>query len=192
MIDDGPSDVTNINAYDETPVETSGFDVPSPVTSFSEIDFSPALIDNIKRCKFVKPTPIQRYAIPVAMAGRDLMACAQTGSGKTAAFCFPIINRILSDHHHLKSPTKKFDRDGGGGGLSLKMMTACPLALILAPTRELSCQVGLIIIFLCCSYIYIYLFMWDFLLAVFQGLFRVFSVDFGVVFLVFLLLFYLI
>ncbi|XP_027070782.1 DEAD-box ATP-dependent RNA helicase 52C-like [Coffea eugenioides] len=141
VIDDDPSGVNNINAYDETPVETSGFDVPPPVTSFSEIDFCSGLSDNIKRCQFVKPTPIQRYAIPVAMAGRDLMACAQTGSGKTAAFCFPIITRILRDHHQLKSPTKKIDRNGGGGGFSLKTIMACPLALILAPTRELSCQI---------------------------------------------------
>ncbi|KAL3532353.1 hypothetical protein ACH5RR_005874 [Cinchona calisaya] len=134
VIDNDPSDV-NINAYDETPVETSGFDVPSPVTSFSEIDFSSALIENIKTCKFVKPTPIQRYAIPVAMAGRDLMACAQTGSGKTAAFCFPIISGILR-RDHKKSPAGIVTEDGG---LSLKM--ACPLALILSPTRELSCQI---------------------------------------------------
>ncbi|KAL3532349.1 hypothetical protein ACH5RR_005870 [Cinchona calisaya] len=133
-IDNDPSDV-NINAYDETPVETSGFDVPSPVTSFSEIDFSSALSKNIKRCNFVKPTPIQRYAIPVAMAGRDLMACAQTGSGKTAAYCFPIISRILR-RDHKKNPAGIVTEDGC---LSLKI--ACPLALILAPTRELSCQI---------------------------------------------------
>ncbi|KAL2500743.1 DEAD-box ATP-dependent RNA helicase 52 [Forsythia ovata] len=119
----------NASEYNETPVEASGSDIPSPVTLFSEICFaSQALADNIKRCKYVKPTPIQRYAIPVAMAGRDLMACAQTGSGKTAAFCFPIISGILMANQKNKS---------FGNPRSI----ACPLALILAPTRELSCQI---------------------------------------------------
>ena len=75
----------------------------------------------------MKPTPIQRHAIPIAVAGRDLMACAQTGSGKTAAFCFPIICGVLKDRLLLASR----------GGRPV----ACPLALILSPTRELSCQV---------------------------------------------------
>ncbi|XP_022893443.1 DEAD-box ATP-dependent RNA helicase 52C-like isoform X3 [Olea europaea var. sylvestris] len=119
----------NATAYDDTPVEASGTNIPPPVTSFSEICFSsPALIENIKRCKYLKPTPIQRYAIPVAMAGRDLMACAQTGSGKTAAFCFPIISGILMANQKYKR-------------FSNPHSIACPLALILAPTRELSCQI---------------------------------------------------
>ncbi|CAI9100165.1 OLC1v1037105C1 [Oldenlandia corymbosa var. corymbosa] len=133
VVEEGLSNV-NLDAYDETPVETSGFDVPPPVTSFADVHFSAALMENIKRCNYVKPTPIQRYAIPVAMAGRDLMACAQTGSGKTAAFCFPIISGVLKDH--AKTPAQILAE---GRGMNLNM--ACPLALILAPTRELSCQI---------------------------------------------------
>jgi ATP-dependent RNA helicase DDX3X len=102
--------------------------VPPPVNTFADIDLGPVLKENIRRCKYVKPTPVQRYAIPISLAGRDLMACAQTGSGKTAAFCFPIIAGILSG----PPPTSKLPRGS---------RTAFPLALILAPTRELSMQV---------------------------------------------------
>ncbi|CAH9068543.1 unnamed protein product [Cuscuta europaea] len=127
----------NSKAYDDVPVETTGTDIPKPVTSFSELDFSEPLRLNITRCKYAKPTPIQRYAIPVAMAGRDVMACAQTGSGKTAAFCFPIINAILTNQ------VERFNDnfDGRRGGSTNSRGAASPLALILAPTRELSCQI---------------------------------------------------
>lgn len=131
--DDVQSDV-DLNAYHETPVVCSGFDVPPPVSSFSDFPFAMSLHENIKRCKFAKPTPIQSYSIPVAMSGRDLMACAQTGSGKTAAFCFPIISGILRDRSI--SPAEMAT---GVGFLSSTV--ACPLALILSPTRELSCQI---------------------------------------------------
>ncbi|KAL6517048.1 DEAD-box ATP-dependent RNA helicase 52B [Orobanche hederae] len=123
----------NVTAYDDTPVEATGTDIPPPATSFLDIGFSAkALTENIRRCKYVNPTPIQRYAIPVAISGRDLMACAQTGSGKTAAFCFPIINGIMLD----KQQNKAFPYNSGGA-----VGTACPMALILAPTRELACQI---------------------------------------------------
>ena len=80
---------------------------------------------NVQRCKYSKPTPVQRYSIPIGLAGRDLMACAQTGSGKTAAFCFPIIHNILRSGVQPTGRSRK----------------AFPLALILSPTRELSSQI---------------------------------------------------
>lgn len=117
----------NFEAYDDIPVETSGNNVPPAVNTFADIDLGDALNQNIRRCKYVKPTPVQRYAIPISLAGRDLMACAQTGSGKTAAFCFPIIAGIMRGQY--------VQRPRGA-------RTVFPLALILSPTRELSCQVG--------------------------------------------------
>jgi ATP-dependent RNA helicase DDX3X len=118
----------NFDAYEDIPVETSGREVPPPVSTFADIDLGAALNDNIRRCKYVRPTPVQRHAIPISLAGRDLMACAQTGSGKTAAFCFPIISGIMRG-----PPSAKPQRGG--------MRTAYPRALILSPTRELSMQV---------------------------------------------------
>ncbi|KAK0603928.1 hypothetical protein LWI29_010214 [Acer saccharum] len=117
----------NFDAYEDIPVETSGDNVPPAVNTFAEVDLGEALNQNIRRCKYVKPTPVQRHAIPISLGGRDLMACAQTGSGKTAAFCFPIISGIMRG----QAP----QRPVRGA------RTVYPLALILSPTRELSMQI---------------------------------------------------
>ncbi|KAJ8448114.1 hypothetical protein Cgig2_031838 [Carnegiea gigantea] len=117
----------NFDAYEDIPVETSGDNVPPPVNTFAEIDLGKELNANIRRCKYVKPTPVQRHAIPISLAGRDLMACAQTGSGKTAAFCFPIISGIMRSQQIQKPRGYR---------------TVYPLALILSPTRELSMQIN--------------------------------------------------
>jgi ATP-dependent RNA helicase DDX3X len=106
-----------------TPTRAWGKSDSSPHTL--QVDLGPALEANLKRCKYTKPTPVQKYSIPICMQGRDLMACAQTGSGKTAAFCFPIIAQITMTKSEPSTP----QRD------------AYPLALILAPTRELSRQI---------------------------------------------------
>ncbi|PPD90572.1 hypothetical protein GOBAR_DD12500 [Gossypium barbadense] len=116
----------NFDAYEDIPVEVSGENVPPPVNTFAEIDLGEILNQNIRRCKYVKPTPVQRHAIPIALAGKDLMACAQTGSGKTAAFCFPIISGIMRELYAQRSHVGR---------------TVYPLGLILSPTRELSCQI---------------------------------------------------
>ena len=118
----------NFDAYEDIPVETSGDNVPPPVNTFAEIDLGEALNQNIRRCKYVRPTPVQRHAIPISLAGRDLMACAQTGSGKTAAFCFPIISGIMRGQPVQRPPRG--------------VRTVYPLALVLSPTRELSMQVS--------------------------------------------------
>ncbi|GAX80541.1 hypothetical protein CEUSTIGMA_g7979.t1 [Chlamydomonas eustigma] len=116
----------DFTTYDDIPVETSGKDVPPPVATFEELNLPPAMLENIRRCKYTKPTPVQRYSVPIGMSGRDLMACAQTGSGKTAAFCFPIIASMLKANYE---PVGRNARK------------ATPHALILAPTRELTSQI---------------------------------------------------
>uniref|UniRef100_A0A7N0VLQ1 RNA helicase n=1 Tax=Kalanchoe fedtschenkoi TaxID=63787 RepID=A0A7N0VLQ1_KALFE len=117
----------NFDAYEDIPVDVSGNDIPPPVNTFAEIDLGDALNQNIRRCKYVRPTPVQRHTIPISLAGRDLMACAQTGSGKTAAFCFPIISGIMKSQAVQRQPRGA--------------RVVYPLALILSPTRELSCQI---------------------------------------------------
>ena len=98
-----------------------------PIKTFQDIDFGEAVNANINRCKYKNPTPVQKYAIPISLARRDLMACAQTGSGKTAAFCFPIIYGIINRNLQGSQPR--------GGRKTF------PIALVLSPTRELAIQI---------------------------------------------------
>jgi len=84
---------------------------------FNDFKLHAALVKGIKELGFVRPTPIQAEAIPPAMEGRDVLACAQTGSGKTAAFLLPILNKLI-------------DKPRG-----------TTRALVLAPTRELAAQI---------------------------------------------------
>lgn len=119
------STAINFDVYDDIPVETSGHNVPLPIANFADAGMAEAVLLNIQRCKYTKPTPVQKHAIPIGMGGRDLMACAQTGSGKTAAFCFPIICHMLKNGFEPSGRTRK----------------AMPTALVLAPTRELTSQI---------------------------------------------------
>ena len=82
------------------------------------------MADNIPK-EFTKPTPVQKYAIPITQNGRDLMACSMTGSGKTAAFLLPIIDHLLQE----EEPPQL-----------MNSVTVFPRALIIAPTRELVLQ----------------------------------------------------
>ena len=63
--------------------------------SFTTLKLHPSLLRAIKDLGFVRPTGIQADAIPAALSGRDVIACAQTGSGKTAAFLLPIVQGLL-------------------------------------------------------------------------------------------------
>jgi superfamily II DNA/RNA helicase len=89
--------------------------------SFDSLGLAPALLSSIERTGFTTPTPVQMAAIPPAMAGSDLMVSSQTGSGKTAAFMLPALNRIA------QKPANK------GRGVQV---------LVLTPTRELALQVS--------------------------------------------------
>ena len=75
----------NFDKYDEIPVEVTGKgkETITPIQSFQEANLRESLLLNVQKAKYTKPTPVQKYAIPTILAGRDVMACAQTGSGKT-------------------------------------------------------------------------------------------------------------
>lgn len=89
---------------------------------FSDLGISPALLHAVSRCGFLAPSPIQKSAIPPALAGRDVLANAPTGSGKTVAYALPVLQT-------LKEATQK-------------PAPRAPSALVLVPTRELAIQVG--------------------------------------------------
>lgn len=121
----------NFDKYEEIPVEVTGRDCPGPISHFADLKLHPWIEENIKKCGYDRPTPVQKYSIPTLNACRDLMSCAQTGSGKTAAFLVPLINRILIDGPgKIKAPTYQHNR-----------RCQYPLALIISPTRELSLQI---------------------------------------------------
>jgi superfamily II DNA/RNA helicase len=84
---------------------------------FKDFNFSELILDGLDAMRFEKATPVQEQTIPVIMEGKDLIACAQTGTGKTAAYLLPLCNRLLEKKH---------------SGVK---------ALILVPTRELAIQI---------------------------------------------------
>ncbi|TKA78532.1 ATP-dependent RNA helicase ded1 [Cryomyces minteri] len=123
----------NFEKYDDIPVEASGQGVPDPITSFTNPPLDDHLITNIGLAGYVVPTPVQKYSVPIVMSGRDLMACAQTGSGKTGGFLFPILSQAYKN-----GPSGSMAAQGGNFGRQRK---ALPTSLILAPTRELVSQI---------------------------------------------------
>ncbi|MFO0337008.1 MAG: DEAD/DEAH box helicase, partial [Pseudomonadota bacterium] len=87
------------------------------MSSFADFGLHADLLRGLEELGFAKPTPIQSDAIPHGLAGRDLLACAATGSGKTAAFLLPIVQHLIAKP---RGRTR---------------------ALVLAPTRELAAQI---------------------------------------------------
>src|SRR5271154_6717874 len=92
------------------------------ISSFSELALRPELQKALADQGYATPTPIQAGAIPYLLQGRDLIGIAQTGTGKTAAFALPILQKLAA--HPAPAISKR------------------PRALILAPTRELAAQIG--------------------------------------------------
>uniref|UniRef100_A0A8B9RKG1 RNA helicase n=1 Tax=Astyanax mexicanus TaxID=7994 RepID=A0A8B9RKG1_ASTMX len=87
----------NFEKYDDIPVEATGNNCPGPIENFHDVDMGEIIMGNITLSRYTRPTPVQKHAIPIIKAKRDLMACAQTGSGKTAAFLLPVLSQIYTD-----------------------------------------------------------------------------------------------
>ncbi|MHB1876641.1 MAG: DEAD/DEAH box helicase, partial [Streptosporangiaceae bacterium] len=94
-------------------------DYGDDATGFAELALAPELSRALVSLGYEEPTPIQRAAIPPLLAGRDLVGQAATGTGKTAAFAMPVLQRVLAAGQRTE-----------------------PLALVLVPTRELAMQVS--------------------------------------------------
>jgi len=92
-----------------------------PIESFHDMNLHRDIQSDIRSHEYEAPTPIQAQAMPVALSGRDILGCAETGSGKTAAFAIPMIQHCLNTSR---------SRRGDG-----------PIGLVLAPTRELAQQI---------------------------------------------------
>ena len=116
----------NFAKYDHIPVKVVGENKPKPIADFPSSGLATPVLQNVLRAKYSVPTPVQKYGVPIILAKRDLMACAQTGSGKTAAFLLPILHRIVE----TKAPS--------GAGLAAQ----APQAVIITPTRELAIQIS--------------------------------------------------
>lgn len=104
---------------DPTAASTASLAVP-----FNQLDLHPTVLSGVASRGFSVTTPIQAQAIPVVRRGGDLIACAETGTGKTAAFVLPLLDRLIRQREQADTPLPQRTR-----------------ALILAPTRELAVQV---------------------------------------------------
>ena len=124
----------NFDRYQDIPVEASGRDPPQPISTFLEAPLDPLIKENIDLARYTTPTPVQKWSVPIVLGLRDLMACAQTGSGKTGGFLFPILSSMFK-MGPLPSP------DPPGPKYVPRSRKAWPVALILAPTRELASQI---------------------------------------------------
>ncbi|KAM9449256.1 putative ATP-dependent RNA helicase Pl10 isoform 2-T2 [Salvelinus alpinus] len=127
----------NFEKYDDIPVEATGSNCPPHIDSFHDVDMGEIIMSNIALTHYTRPTPVQKYAIPVIKSKRDLMACAQTGSGKTAAFLVPVLSQIYTQGPGDATAASKNGQDSGKYGRRKQY----PLSLVLAPTRELALQI---------------------------------------------------
>jgi ATP-dependent RNA helicase RhlE len=112
---------TNTHAQNPTTHSHSKGETPQEITSFSELELTAPLMQAVKEAGYEKPTPIQARAIPHLLKGRDLLGLAQTGTGKTAAFVLPILQRLMENKKRAAPKSMR--------------------VLILTPTRELAVQI---------------------------------------------------
>uniref|UniRef100_A0A3P8PSY9 RNA helicase n=1 Tax=Astatotilapia calliptera TaxID=8154 RepID=A0A3P8PSY9_ASTCA len=128
----------NFEKYDDIPVEATGSSCPPHIESFHDVEMGEIIMGNINLSRYTRPTPVQKYAIPIIKSKRDLMACAQTGSGKTAAFLLPVLSQIYTEGPgDALQAAKNSGQENGRYGRRKQY----PISLVLAPTRELALQI---------------------------------------------------
>ena len=92
--------------------------------TFEQFSLDPSLVENLKKHNFLNPTPVQANAIPVILEGKDILAQAETGSGKTGAFVIPMLQKLLGKEAHKTEGS----------------VLAAPYYVVMSPTRELAQQ----------------------------------------------------
>ena len=117
----------NFSRFEHIDVNLSGDGAVSKIESFHESNLNSVILNNVKKCGYSQPTPVQKHAIPNVLNGRDLMACSQTGSGKTAAFLLPVIHTLLEK--------------GVKPSAAVKGEPQTPEVIVIVPTRELASQI---------------------------------------------------
>ncbi|MBR8339656.1 DEAD/DEAH box helicase [Burkholderia multivorans] len=122
-----------------------GLDAAAPAAdepSFASLGLSPEIVSALQAAGYVKPTPVQQRAIPAGIAGRDLLVSSPTGSGKTAAFMLPAIERFAQlQKAQAQQPRAPREANQGERRARRPQPVARPGLLVLTPTRELAMQV---------------------------------------------------
>ncbi|KAI1351287.1 P-loop containing nucleoside triphosphate hydrolase protein [Xylaria sp. FL0043] len=126
----------DFNKINQINVTQEGLQRIQPITSFEDAGLHPAMLRNVGLCGYKTPTPIQRYCIPAIKMGHDLLAIAQTGSGKTAAYLVPILNHLMGKAKKLAA----YRPPPNDAALGVRVR-AEPLVVVIAPTRELGIQI---------------------------------------------------
>ena len=117
--------------------------------TFAELGLNEQILAGVATLGFNAPTPVQAAAIPAVLAGKDVVASAQTGTGKTAAFMLPTLQRIAVEKHGgAKKPNAAAKHNAKRGDTK---RNAYPRALIITPTRELAAQIDAVAKSICAS-----------------------------------------
>ena len=112
------------------------------ITPFADLGLDPRITSTLSTLGYEEPTPIQRAAIPVLLEGRDVLGQAATGTGKTAAFTLPLIQRAALGAGVRGGVVEGAETDDGADDAAMDFDRRGPSVLILVPTRELAMQVG--------------------------------------------------
>ncbi|KAJ3042118.1 DEAD-box ATP-dependent RNA helicase [Rhizophlyctis rosea] len=139
----------NFDLYETIQVTVRGADPVEPIDSFDQLDLHPVLMENINMMDYSNPTPIQKFAIPILLAKRDIMGSAQTGTPTEVSLSIPAHlpdNICLQGSAYVIPILQHFLTKGEaklkGDDLNFPgFMPATPYAVIIVPSRELACQV---------------------------------------------------